>query len=169
MEAFKGKQLSKLTWIVFESLGVINIRADGSGWTWLIPLHNGTTSVEVVMKKHLATSKKKASGPISCQDFYAQCLRGSPGTWRICIGLVLQRFGLFQPLRASGRGCWMFYWPALLWSPGNQQRRRQSVLLDGEAVLKSFLLVVTGTLGQIYDRNEHLLDELNEQGFDRAF
>lgn len=87
------------------------MRADGSGWIWLIPLHNGTTSIGLVMKKHLAPSKKKVSGLISSQYFDAQCLRGSLGTWRICIGLALQRFGLFQPLSASSRGHWAFYCP----------------------------------------------------------
>ncbi|PYI01220.1 radH flavin-dependent halogenase [Aspergillus sclerotiicarbonarius CBS 121057] len=34
---------------------------DGSGWVWFIPLHNGTTSVGVVMNQEMSTKKKKLS------------------------------------------------------------------------------------------------------------
>jgi flavin-dependent dehydrogenase len=34
---------------------------DGSGWVWKIPLHNGTTSIGIVMRQDLVNAKKKAS------------------------------------------------------------------------------------------------------------
>ncbi|KAM3080828.1 hypothetical protein ACMFMG_004782 [Clarireedia jacksonii] len=52
---------------------------DGSGWTWFIPLHNGTVSVGVVMNQKLATDKKKAAAEKSPRDFYLESIQGSRG------------------------------------------------------------------------------------------
>ncbi|KAL8830192.1 MAG: hypothetical protein Q9170_005838 [Blastenia crenularia] len=49
---------------------------DGSGWAWLIPLHNGTTSVGVVMNQDIASSKKKEFG--STLNFYHESLKLAP-------------------------------------------------------------------------------------------
>ncbi|TVY78374.1 Flavine halogenase aclH [Lachnellula suecica] len=49
---------------------------DESGWAWIIPLHNGTTSVGVVMDQDLATFKK-----LSCsntKEFYSGALNLAP-------------------------------------------------------------------------------------------
>ncbi|KAH6896730.1 hypothetical protein B0T10DRAFT_163008 [Thelonectria olida] len=51
---------------------------DESGWVWLIPLHNGTTSVGVVENQKLSIEKKKASGAPSSQEFYLQNLKLAP-------------------------------------------------------------------------------------------
>ncbi|KAL9598782.1 MAG: hypothetical protein Q9219_004280 [cf. Caloplaca sp. 3 TL-2023] len=53
---------------------------DESGWAWLIPLHNGTTSVGVVMKQELQVAKKKAmaDSPSKNKDFYLSSLKLAP-------------------------------------------------------------------------------------------
>ncbi|PYH51723.1 NAD(P)/FAD-dependent oxidoreductase [Aspergillus niger CBS 101883] len=50
---------------------------DGSGWVWFIPLHNGTTSVGVVMNQELATQKKKSSTVTSSRAFYLESVEGA--------------------------------------------------------------------------------------------
>lgn len=52
---------------------------DGSGWCWFIPLHDGTTSVGVVMNQSMSTSKKKANGSISARDFYVESVHEARG------------------------------------------------------------------------------------------
>jgi flavin-dependent dehydrogenase len=51
---------------------------DASGWCWLIPLHNGTTSVGIVQNQDAATAKKKAMGSPSQEDFYKESLKLAP-------------------------------------------------------------------------------------------
>lgn len=55
--------------------------ADGSGWAWFIPLHNGTTSVGVVMNQDFATSKKKRSS--STEQFYVSSLQLAPNLYKL--------------------------------------------------------------------------------------
>ncbi|CAO1598394.1 hypothetical protein XANCAGTX0491_002162 [Xanthoria calcicola] len=54
---------------------------DGSGWAWFIPLHNGTTSVGVVMHQDFITSKKKQSS--STEDFYTSSLHLTPNLCKL--------------------------------------------------------------------------------------
>ena len=51
---------------------------DASGWCWLIPLHNGTTSVGIVQNQGIATEKKKTMGSPSTHDFYKESLKLAP-------------------------------------------------------------------------------------------
>ncbi|GAB1313207.1 Tryptophan 2-halogenase [Madurella fahalii] len=53
---------------------------DESGWAWLIPLHNGTVSVGVVMNQKLATEKKKSApgGSMDSATFYHESLKLAP-------------------------------------------------------------------------------------------
>ncbi|KAI4241067.1 MAG: hypothetical protein LQ352_007508 [Teloschistes flavicans] len=59
---------------------------DASGWCWLIPLHNGTTSVGIVQNQDLATSKKRAMGSPSSQEFYEESLKLAPRIRAILTG-----------------------------------------------------------------------------------
>ncbi|PSR75113.1 hypothetical protein PHLCEN_2v9298 [Hermanssonia centrifuga] len=50
---------------------------DKTGWAWLIPLHNGTTSIGVVM--HQDTSiRKKQEGPSGLEEHYLEQLKLAP-------------------------------------------------------------------------------------------
>jgi len=51
---------------------------DGSGWAWFIPLHNGTTSVGVVMNQAMSTSKKQAT-ELGGSEFYKQSIKEAVG------------------------------------------------------------------------------------------
>ncbi|KAI1380237.1 FAD/NAD(P)-binding domain-containing protein [Hypoxylon crocopeplum] len=53
---------------------------DASGWSWFIPLHDGTHSVGIVQNQELATAKKRAAGSPNSRDFYMQSLDLVPGT-----------------------------------------------------------------------------------------
>ncbi|KAF7297349.1 Flavin-dependent halogenase armH5 [Mycena indigotica] len=52
--------------------------SDKLGWAWFIPLHNGTTSVGVVMHQDNSTSKKKDSG-LALEAHYLDQLKLAPG------------------------------------------------------------------------------------------
>ena len=52
---------------------------DGSGWAWFIPLHNGTTSVGIVMNQAMSTDKKKATDSASGHDFYLASIQDARG------------------------------------------------------------------------------------------
>ncbi|KAL8632016.1 hypothetical protein Q9189_002281 [Teloschistes chrysophthalmus] len=53
--------------------------SDESGWAWFIPLHNGTTSVGIVMKQELSKYKKKQMPTsTSAEDFYRSSLELVP-------------------------------------------------------------------------------------------
>nr|UVI58154.1 halogenase [Aspergillus roseoglobulosus] len=56
---------------------------DGSGWAWFIPLHNGTTSIGVVMNQEMATKKKKLSSVTSSRAFYLESVEGARGISRL--------------------------------------------------------------------------------------
>lgn len=60
---------------------------DESGWAWFIPLHNGTTSIGVVMNQEAATAQRKAAatkdGAQSLADFYHFALSLTPNLCKI--------------------------------------------------------------------------------------
>ncbi|ETS03176.1 non-heme halogenase [Trichoderma reesei RUT C-30] len=43
---------------------------DESGWAWLIPLHNGTTSVGIVMNQKMSANRKSQAGSPDSKTFY---------------------------------------------------------------------------------------------------
>ena len=53
--------------------------SDGSGWAWFIPLHNGTTSVGVVMNQAMSTDKKRAAAELNSKEYYLQCIQEARG------------------------------------------------------------------------------------------
>ncbi|KAL4734482.1 hypothetical protein BDV11DRAFT_174721 [Aspergillus similis] len=50
--------------------------SDESGWAWLIPLHNGTTSVGIVRNQEIALSERKAFAGL--EDYYDKALKVAP-------------------------------------------------------------------------------------------
>ncbi|KAE8337078.1 hypothetical protein BDV24DRAFT_177948 [Aspergillus arachidicola] len=62
---------------------------DGSGWVWLIPLHNGTTSIGVVMNQAAATAKKRETGATT-KDLYLNTIKNTPGIWQLLDKAELQ-------------------------------------------------------------------------------
>lgn len=77
-EALNGKStrpfvvFSPLPQILTDSMSIL----DESGWAWFIPLHNGTTSIGIVMNQAVATKKKAAGG--SNFDFFTDSLELVP-------------------------------------------------------------------------------------------
>ncbi|KAJ8495367.1 hypothetical protein ONZ45_g12901 [Pleurotus djamor] len=56
----------------------IECLTDKRGWAWFIPLHNGMTSIGIVM--HQDTSiQKKATGPSGLEDHYLEQIKLAPG------------------------------------------------------------------------------------------
>lgn len=77
---FEALQGTSLFEFVPWSLSDANaFRSDASGWVWCIPLHNGTTSIGIVMNQGLSVSKKKAMGSPTGQEFYRDSLKLVPG------------------------------------------------------------------------------------------
>lgn len=60
---------------------------DESGWVWFIPLHDGSTSVGVVMDKDLAAQKKKRQDfddhSEKAHQFYLEELKRAPGVVKL--------------------------------------------------------------------------------------
>ena len=56
-----------------------SVLSDGSGWAWMIPLHNGTTSVGVVMNQALSTTKKQEMDSVSSAEFYKHSIKEARG------------------------------------------------------------------------------------------
>lgn len=80
-EALTGKPTLPSDWLMI----IYAFLKDESGWNWFIPLHNGTTSIGVVMNE-VAVNKRKeatkrANGGLSptLKQFYLDCLQLSPG------------------------------------------------------------------------------------------
>ena len=84
-EALTGK----FVLCIFSRIYVINRIVDASGWCWLIPLHNGTTSVGIVQNQELATAKKKAMDSPSSEEFYFESLKLAPRIREILAGGLL--------------------------------------------------------------------------------
>lgn len=70
--------------------------SDASGWCWLIPLHNGTTSVGVVQNQDMATAKKKEMGSPSQEEFYKASLKLVPK-----IEAILSKAELTAPVKQA--------------------------------------------------------------------
>ena len=53
---------------------------DQSGWSWLIPLHDGTTSIGIVMNQETHIARKKTYDPPSTSQLYLDSLDLAPCT-----------------------------------------------------------------------------------------
>jgi len=70
---------------------------DESGWSWFIPLHDGTTSVGIVMDQDISNRKKKElqnpTGMPSLQAHYLQEIQKSPGLVKLMANGTLRNAG----------------------------------------------------------------------------
>ena len=66
-------------------LHLLTVSTDESGWSWFIPLHDGITSVGVVLDQDISISKKRAGKEAAgergytLQQHYLEELNRSPG------------------------------------------------------------------------------------------
>ncbi|OJA15106.1 hypothetical protein AZE42_05581 [Rhizopogon vesiculosus] len=79
---------------------------DESGWAWFIPLHNGSTSVGVVMDKDISIRKKKATvatggSGTNLQTHYMEELTRAPGVLKL-IGIgTLRNDGQLDAVKSA--------------------------------------------------------------------
>src|SRR5262249_11468107 len=69
-----------------EHRGVFSMEAliDGSGWTWAIPLHDGTLSVGVVVHRDIYKERRRAAH--SLEEYFAKTLELSPDVTSLISG-----------------------------------------------------------------------------------
>jgi flavine halogenase len=70
-----------------ERRGVFSMEAltDGSGWTWAIPLHDGTLSVGVVVHRDIYKSRRRTWS--SLEEYFAKTLELSPDVTSLISGI----------------------------------------------------------------------------------
>ncbi|KAK8076353.1 hypothetical protein PG994_003625 [Apiospora phragmitis] len=155
---------------------------DGSGWVWMLPLHNGTVSIGAVVRKDIFQAKKKAlpEGTTEAQTLAslvalcpmissylepAKLASGirqaadysySAGAYAGPNFRIVGDAGCFiDPFFSSGHHL------ALSTSKWFAKRVDEGYTL--------FLVVVMAALKQIRMQEKPILSDLDEEGFDRAF
>jgi len=87
-EALKGKMSFNLLLVKVELTECSSV--DESGWAWLIPLHNGTTFIGIIMNQDIAISRRKAAETVdisqSPRDFHLSCLSLALNLFRLLQG-----------------------------------------------------------------------------------
>ncbi|KAJ5369519.1 FAD/NAD(P)-binding domain-containing protein [Penicillium cosmopolitanum] len=161
--------LSVATWGYWESAAVhgpgegdpfFEAIDDGSGWAWYIPLHDGTVSVGITIKQDRVSAKKKAA-----TEYASSHLRvaGDAG----CFIDPLFSSGVHLAMN-SGLSAAI----TICASIRGDCSEETAVSWHSNKVAEGytrFLLVVTGSLEQIYGREQNILNDINEPGFDNAF
>ncbi|KAJ5885888.1 hypothetical protein N7504_011724 [Penicillium tannophilum] len=202
------------TWGYFESAGVYGKGTpaeggpffprlkDGTGWAWFIPLHNGTTSVGLVMQHTSFTAKKKAMESPSTREFFMQYVHDAP-----MISELLENAKLVSDVKSATD--WSYSAPTYaspyirivgdagcfidpLFSSGvhlaftgalsaaasicaaikGDCTEDTAVGWHSEKIREAytrFLLVVTSAYAQITGQERPVLNECDEENFDRAF
>lgn len=175
---------------------------DGTGWAWFIPLHNGTTSVGLVMQQTSFTARKKAMKSPNTKDFFMQNVHDAPmiselienaeliseiksatdwsysATKYACpyIRIVGDAGCFIDPLFSSG--VHLAFTGALSASASicaaikGDCSEEIAANWHSEKIRESytrFLLVVTSAYAQITGLESPVLNEYDEENFDRAF
>lgn len=175
---------------------------DGTGWAWFIPLHNGTTSVGLVMQHTSFTAKKKAMESPSTREFFMQYVHDAP-----MISELLENAKLVSDVKSATD--WSYSAPTYaspyirivgdagcfidpLFSSGvhlaftgalsaaasicaaikGDCTEDTAVGWHSEKIREAytrFLLVVTSAYAQITGQERPVLNECDEENFDRAF
>ncbi|EAU36062.1 conserved hypothetical protein [Aspergillus terreus NIH2624] len=172
---------------------------DGSGWVWFIPLHNNTTSVGVVIRQDRLASRKRAKSSAefyqqavedtpgiarllqnarltselkSASDWSYHASAYAGPFFRICgdAGCFIDplfssgvHLAIASGLSAAVTICAARKGDCSEAEAGNWHTRK---VAEGYT---RFLLIVTSALRQIYGTEEHVLNELGESDFTRAF
>ncbi|KAJ6131261.1 hypothetical protein N7523_001721 [Penicillium sp. IBT 18751x] len=175
---------------------------DGTGWAWFIPLHNGTTSVGLVMQQTSFTAKKKEMESPNTRDFFLQHVHDAP-----MISELLENATLVSEVKSATD--WSYSAPRYaspyirivgdagcfidpLFSSGvhlaltgalsaaasicaaikGDCTEQLAVNWHSEKIREAytrFLLVVTSAYAQITGQERPVLNEYDEENFDRAF
>ncbi|KAL4986229.1 hypothetical protein BDW68DRAFT_178941 [Aspergillus falconensis] len=154
--------------------------SDGSGWAWFIPLHNGTTSVGVVMEQSSFTAKKKAMKNPSSRGFLLEHIKHAPGIADLVNATLVSevksatdwsysastyaapyiRIALY-PLQQVSVPCSKGDCTEETAAGWHSEKIREAYT--------RFLLVVTSAYAQIREQERPVLNEYDEKNFDRAF
>ncbi|KAJ5153824.1 FAD/NAD(P)-binding domain-containing protein, partial [Penicillium coprophilum] len=139
---------------------------EGSGRAWYIPLHDGTVSVGISMKQDRVAAKKKAPGATGIATEYASShlrVAGDGG----CYVDPLFSYGVHLAMN-SGLSAAI----TICASTRGDCSEETAVSWHSNKVAEGytcFLLVVTSSLEQIYGREQNILNDIDEPGFDNAF
>lgn len=175
---------------------------DGSGWAWFIPLHNGTTSVGIVMNQAMSTQKKKATVAPSSRDFYLESIQEARGVAHLLskaelasdikyasdwsysastygspfLRIVGDAGAFIDPYFSSGvhlalsgaLSAAVTICAAIRGDCDEQTAWKWHSNLVAERYTR-FLLVVLGATKQIRHKDAPVMNDSDEDGFDRAF
>jgi flavin-dependent dehydrogenase len=175
---------------------------DASGWAWFIPLHNGTTSVGVVIKQSLVAQKKGEANDSSTMRFYEEALKLTPNISKLISGSELvteiksasdwsynaTAYSCPYTRIAGDAGCFIdpFFSSGyhLALATGLSAAATVSASIKKEVdeisaaswhsknvigMYSRFLLVVLSSMRQIHSSKEAILNDWDEDSFDRAF
>ncbi|KAK7012981.1 putative halogenase [Favolaschia claudopus] len=168
---------------------------DESGWAWFIPLHNGTTSVGIVMSED-AYLRKKNTLPAhnSGEDYYLSQLQLTPGIIALLgDGKFVGEYYSYSALQYGGTsyrivgdagdplfssGVHLAFSSALC-AASTISASIRGDCTEAEAIsfhdMKTstsytrFLLAILGVYKQIKAQESSVLSDVNEDNFDRAF
>jgi flavin-dependent dehydrogenase len=175
---------------------------DASGWAWFIPLHNGTTSVGIVMKQSVVAEKKGAATDSSTKKFYEDALKLSPNISKLISGSELateiksasdwsynaSAYSCPYTRITGDAGCFIDpffssgYHIALTTGLSAAATISASIKKEIDEISAAswhsknvigtysrFLLVVLSSMRQIYSSKDAILNDWDEESFDRAF
>lgn len=179
-----------------------SVLSDGSGWAWFIPLHNGTTSVGIVMNQAMSTQKKKATVAPSSRDFYLESIQEARGVAHLLskaelasdikyasdwsysastygspfLRIVGDAGAFIDPYFSSGvhlalsgaLSAAVTICAAIRGDCDEQTAWKWHSNLVAERYTR-FLLVVLGATKQIRHKDAPVMNDSDEDGFDRAF
>lgn len=180
--------------------------SDESGWAWFIPLHDGTTSVGVVMNQNMAMAQRKAAatkdGAQSPTDFYNFALSLAPNLSKLLGNGKLvtdiksasdysynsSSYAIPYARTVGDAGCFIdpFFSSGvhLALTGGLSAASTICAAIKGHCTeelaakwhsqkvaeaYSRFLIVVLSAYHQMRKQEHHILSDLREDNFDRAF
>ncbi|KAF2667281.1 non-heme halogenase [Microthyrium microscopicum] len=177
---------------------------DGSGWAWFIPLHNGTTSVGVVMKQSILAQKKAQKEYATTKYFYQEALKLCPNIIQLISGTESELVTEIKSASdwsynasvyscpytriAGDAGCFIDpffssgYHIALTTGLSAAATVCASIKKELNEISAAswhsknvigtysrFLLVIMSSMKQIHSSKDAILNDWDEESFDRAF